>query len=111
MDIELAKETCGDKVTERGEKARPRPVLPSYNNDISFRPVVPVDIVLQGLVVTVEKNVSALDTLRQKTHPDDHQVQENATKRKTILADVSADFPRGTLTAIIGGSGSGKTSL
>lgn len=110
-NIELVKETCGDKVTELGEKAGPSTVLPSYNNDISFRSVSPVDIVVRGLVVSVEKKVRALDSLRsrlQTNHPDG---QGDATKRKTILADVSAELPRGTLTAIIGGSGSGKTSL
>lgn len=114
MDIELIKRAGGEKVTETelGEKAGPSgTVLPSYNNDISFRPVAPVDIALQRLVVTVEKNVSALEKLRSRLHNKQAVAQEDETKRKTILGDVSANFPQGTLTAIIGGSGSGKTSL
>ena len=36
---------------------------------------------------------------------------EGDVRRKRILKDVSADFPAGTLTAIIGGSGSGKVRV
>lgn len=112
MDIELVMGARGDINTiEQAEKGGPSTTLPAYNNDISFRSVAPVDIAIWGLVVAVEASVSAFDKLRlrlQKQGPDN---QINATKSKTILGDVSADFPRGTLTAIIGGSGSGKTTL
>lgn len=109
MDLELVAGSQVDLVGQ-GEKIGPSTVSP-YNNDISFRPVAPVDIILRRLVVIVDKTVSKLDKARlhlQKKHPDNKRIVRES---RTILSDISADFPRGTLTAILGGSGSGKTTL
>ena len=79
------------------------------SNNLSFRAVEPVDVRIRGLTVGVDisqsifSSFSAL-TKRRKLGPQKAQF-------KTILNDVTAEMPSGSLTAIIGGSGSGKTSL
>jgi len=82
-----------------------------HNNDLSFRPVAPVDIAIRRLVVTVDEASSPFTKLWQRLQKRKPSNEEVVSTRKTILGNVSADLPRGTLTAIIGGSGSGKTTL
>lgn len=78
-------------------------------NDISLRAVEPVDVRVRHLSVSVDTSPTKLETLaaaltgKRKKGSQQHV--------KTILDDVSAEMPSGTLTAIIGGSGSGKTSM
>lgn len=78
-------------------------------NDLSLRAIDPVNLRIRNLSVEVDVSPSAITGLvgsmrKRKREPD-------GAKWKTILNDVSADLPRGSLTAIIGGSGSGKTSF
>lgn len=75
-------------------------------NSISLRELDPVSVRLEHLSVSVDESPNALSKLfaKQKQPPNQSHV-------KTILDDVSANMPPGSLTAIIGGSGSGKTSL
>jgi ABC-type multidrug transport system ATPase subunit len=73
-----------------------------HNNGISLHAVEPVSVRLDHLSVSVDEAPNALAGIFKKNAP-----QSN----KTILDDISAEMPSGTLTAIIGGSGSGKTSL
>ncbi|KAF2853926.1 ABC transporter-like protein [Plenodomus tracheiphilus IPT5] len=99
------------------EQDRPTPILahsrqPSTTalrvneNSISLRAVDPVSVRLEHLSVLVDESPNALARLFSK-----RQKPPSRSHVKTILDDVSADMPSGTLTAIIGGSGSGKTSL
>jgi ABC-type multidrug transport system ATPase subunit len=76
------------------------------DHTISLHGVEPVSVKLQHLSVFVNEAPNALATLfsKKKTPPSHNHV-------KTILDDISAEMPSGTLTAILGGSGSGKTSL
>ncbi|CAN9465310.1 unnamed protein product [Alternaria alternata] len=76
------------------------------NHGISLREVDPVSVRLEHLTVSVDESPNAFARAfsKQKPSPDRNHV-------KTILDDISADMPSGSLTAIIGGSGSGKTSL
>ena len=82
----------------------------SHNDDddhgLSLREVDPVAVRLEHLSVSVDESPNAFSRLfsKHKTPPSHGHV-------KTILDDISADMPSGSLTAIIGGSGSGKTSL
>ncbi|KAI2486328.1 ABC transporter [Pyrenophora tritici-repentis] len=80
----------------------------STNDDhgLSLREVDPVAVRLEHLSVSVDESPNALSRIfsKQKTPPSHSHV-------KTILNDICADMPAGSLTAIIGGSGSGKTSL
>jgi ABC-type multidrug transport system ATPase subunit len=77
----------------------------SDNHGISLRAVDPVSVRLEHLTVSVDQSPTALArAFSKKKSPETNHV-------KTILDDISADMPSGSLTAIIGGSGSGKTSL
>ena len=82
---------------------------------LSFSDVHPADITVRNLEVEVGVAASFADTLAAKlTKSKVGDVEGDAVggiRRKKILKDVSANFPPGTLTAIIGGSGSGKVYL
>ncbi|KAJ6286831.1 P-loop containing nucleoside triphosphate hydrolase protein [Bipolaris maydis] len=80
----------------------------SHHDDhgISLREVGPVSVRLEHLTVSVDQSPNAVARLFSKKKPLGDQ-----SHVKTILDDISADMPSGSLTAIIGGSGSGKTSL
>lgn len=77
-------------------------------NDLSFRSVDPVNVHVKGLNVDIDVSPSGLSALnasfRRKKSTPEPQV-------KAILKGVNAYMPSGSLTAIIGSSGSGKTSL
>lgn len=76
-------------------------------NDISLRAVDSVDISVQQLSLEIDVSprgfLAARSLFRKKSQP--------AQSFKTILHDIGAWMPCGSLTAIIGGSGSGKTSM
>jgi ABC-type multidrug transport system ATPase subunit len=73
-------------------------------NDISFRAIDPVGIQIRNLSVEVDVSQAALPPLWL----DEKRRGCNDAKWKTILDDVSADLPKGSLTAVIGGSGAGR---
>lgn len=76
-------------------------------SEISLRAVEPVAISVQSLSLDIDVSPSGFPALpslfRKKNKP--------AKSFKTILHDVTAWIPGGSLTAIIGSSGSGKTSM
>ncbi|KAF3051314.1 hypothetical protein E8E11_005378 [Didymella keratinophila] len=76
------------------------------DNAISLRDVDPVSVRLDHLSVSVDESPNAFATLFSKK-----KASTSHNHVKNILDNVSAELPCGTLTAIIGGSGSGKTSL
>lgn len=77
-------------------------------NDLSFRAVDPVNIHVKGLNVDINVSPSGLSaftaSIRRKKSTREPEV-------KAILRGVNAYMPSGSLTAIIGSSGSGKTSV
>ena len=77
-------------------------------NDLSFRAVDPVNVHVKELNVDIDVSLSGLSALiassRRKKSTREPEV-------KAILSGVNAYMPSGSLTAIIGSSGSGKTSL
>lgn len=81
-----------------------------YSNQLSLSAVDPVDVRIRDLAVQVDTSPSPLSlaSLLPRKRKADGGIE---SKTKTILHDVSANMPRGTLTAIIGGSGSGKTTM
>jgi ABC-type multidrug transport system ATPase subunit len=82
----------------------------AQSNYLSLAEVEPVDVQVRGLAVNVHLGPSALSLtslLPRKRNRDGDATPET----KQILHSVSASMPPGTLTAIIGGSGSGKTSM
>jgi ABC-type glutathione transport system ATPase component len=82
------------------------PTTSHAQNTFSLRKVDPVSVQLDRLSVFVDESPNALAKLVRKSKKVPHH-----NPVKTILDNVSATLPSGTLTAIIGGSGSGKTSL
>lgn len=96
---------------EQHKQPRPESIHPirshasHADNVISLREVEPVTVRLEHLSVSVDQSPNALAKAFSK------KAATGQSHVKPILDDVSADLPSGTLTAIIGGSGSGKTSL
>jgi ABC-type multidrug transport system ATPase subunit len=76
------------------------------DNAISLHEVDPVSVRLEHLSVSVDESPNAFARTFSKK-----KVATGQSHVKTILDDISANLSSGTLTAIIGGSGSGKTSL
>ena len=76
-------------------------------NDLSLRNVEPVDICVKGLGISIDVSPSGFTAIRARIANYHHQ----NTVLKRILQDVDTNMPNGSLTAIIGGSGSGKTSM
>ncbi|KAI7975883.1 hypothetical protein EIK77_005633 [Talaromyces pinophilus] len=81
---------------------------------LSFNAVSPVDVRVKNLTVQIDTTPPLWQAspaqawkrlLRSKSESDD------PSSYKTILDDVGAHMPSGSITAIIGSSGSGKTSL
>jgi ABC-type multidrug transport system ATPase subunit len=76
-------------------------------NDLSLRAVDSVDVSVQKFSLNVDISPSGFSTFKSSFRRNS-QTEE---RWKTILNDINAYMPRGSLTAIIGGSGSGKTSM
>ncbi|KAF2115591.1 ABC transporter-like protein [Lophiotrema nucula] len=99
---------------DQGSAATPHDPIPTDvphgENAISLREVDPVSVRLEHLRVSVDEAPSALEKLFSKSRSTDPEAGPSRHV-KTILEDISANLESGTLTAIIGGSGSGKTSL
>jgi len=94
------------------------PIYSTHSNHISLSEVEPVDICVRSLGVRVDiqpRNLYTPEGLKNSlpTSVRDSLFSdsEGGEKWKSLLDNVSADMPRGTLTAIIGGSGSGKTTM
>ena len=87
----------------------------NHQQNLSFSDVHPADVTVQNHGVEVDVAVSFVDTFKAKcTKSKVGDVEGDVVagvQRKRILKDVSADFPAGTLTAVLGGSGSGKVRL
>ncbi|KAK0502128.1 P-loop containing nucleoside triphosphate hydrolase protein [Armillaria luteobubalina] len=80
----------------------------NYEEKLSFSSVTPADVHVRNLSVKVAGTLQwkgRLTSLRKNT-PD-----LEARQIKSLLTNIDADFPRGTLTGILGSSGSGKTTL
>lgn len=82
----------------------------SHSNHISLSDVQSVEVQVRNLAVAVDTSPGAFDInyyLPKKKNQDGALI----SYAKQILHSVSASMPAGTLTAIIGGSGSGKTTM
>lgn len=87
----------------------------NHRQTLSFSDVYPVDIIVRNLGVKVDVAASFVDAFKARfTKSKAGDLEGDAAggvRRKKILNGVSANFSPGTLTAIIGGSGSGKVNL
>ena len=77
-------------------------------NDLSFRAVDPVNVHVKDLNVDIDVSPSGLSAF---TASFTQKKSTQEPKVKAILSKVNAYMPAGSLTAIIGSSGSGKTSV
>ncbi|MCJ1287087.1 hypothetical protein MMC26_006435 [Xylographa opegraphella] len=93
-----------------GEELSPKAENEEETNELSLRAVAPINVLVQNLTVAIDLERSGLGALRlpfsKRKNPD-----PSKPTTKKILDDVSARMPSGSLTAIIGASGSGKTSM
>ena len=94
-------------IGSEGEKTGTSDSSDGTVNDLSLRNVEPVDICVKGLGVSIDVSPSGFTAIRARLA--NYHRQNKVLKR--ILQDVDANMPNGSLTAIIGGSGSGKTSM
>jgi ABC-type multidrug transport system ATPase subunit len=80
------------------------------SNQISLSDVDPVTIEVRNLSVTIDISPStfSIEKYLSRKQPQDGITQ---AQTKEILHSVSGSMPAGSLTAIIGGSGSGKTTM
>jgi ABC-type glutathione transport system ATPase component len=105
---DIESETCCPG--QSAEPAYTRKASDPAGNRLSLRAVDLVDVQARNLSVSVNISTSVFSpyfaTLTSRLWPT-----KGETLLKTILNDVSADMPSGSLTVIIGGSGSGKTSM
>lgn len=85
--------------------------LPLSTAALSLAEVEPVDVQVRSLGVSVDTSPSILEP---STYPDLFRAKlgkgEAVQTTKYLLSSLDADLKPGTLTAIIGGSGSGKTT-
>ena len=106
ISINIAEKEYGPRQHESTAPAKPLSLTGEDDmNVLSLTQVAPVDVLVHGLTVGVDLKPSGLKGL----HIPFRKLPEKTTK--IILNDVSARMPNGSLTAIIGASGSGKTSM
>lgn len=77
---------------------------------ISLRGVDAVDVVVQNLSLKIDLSPTGFSAFKASLTKRTFTAQRGECY-KTIINNVNAHMPCGSLTAIIGGSGSGKTSL
>lgn len=102
-----------DENLEAGHEHKPaedstRPATEDTENDLSFRAVEAVTVQVQNLSANIDVSPGALAGLLAGCKRGKN---DSPRDYKTILHDVTADMPSGSLTAILGGSGSGKTTM
>lgn len=81
--------------------------IPLSTTTFSFRDVTPVDVQVRDLTVHFDTTPPVWQDPRQLLQWN----RKKESSYKTILDGINAHMPAGSLTAIIGSSGSGKTSL
>lgn len=99
-----------EKVPGDLETAPAQENYPNHNDTpMSLRAVTPVDVRIRNLNVAIDVSPSPIESLLKSVSWKGPKADEATTK--TILHDVLTDMPSSTLTAIVGGSGSGKVSI
>ncbi|KAL6721306.1 hypothetical protein ACLMJK_000409 [Lecanora helva] len=88
--------------------ATPSRTIDEDSNELSFRAVAPVSITVKDLNVDINIAPSRLASFAKPFVGRKPLPQQD---RKPILKNVNAYMPAGSLTAILGSSGSGKTSV
>ncbi len=99
-----------DSVSPPTEHASPvgTPNHDATANDLSFRAVDAVNVSVRNLSVKIDVSPGGIATLKKSLR---RKGPGQEKEFKTILNEVSATMPSGSLTAILGSSGSGKTTM
>ncbi|KAL9000508.1 MAG: hypothetical protein Q9169_000801 [Polycauliona sp. 2 TL-2023] len=84
------------------------PTIEDAEIDLSFRAVEAVTVKVQNLSAAIDISPGGFPGLLARFK---HGGTASPKNDKTILHDVTAYMPSGSLTAILGGSGSGKTTM
>ena len=108
-ELSLAPEITKAKTNQSEQYHAEHALSTARSNHISLSEVDPVDVQIRDLSVSVDisPSVFSLSSFQLKRPRDG----ESRAEPKRILHSASASMPAGTLTAIIGGSGSGKTTM
>ncbi|ESZ90351.1 ABC transporter [Sclerotinia borealis F-4128] len=108
--LSIRSQPLGLTATNEHDTTDLQAITTTQSNTFSLSAVEPVDVQIRNLSVSVDISPSAfsIERLIPRKRAQD-EVATPTTKR--ILHSVSASMPVGTLTAIIGGSGSGKTTM
>ncbi len=101
------------KDLERGDFPAniPANIIGDGINGLSLRAVAPVSIFVKRFEVKIDVAPNALTTLAKKFKGANGSNDSTVEEFKPILKDVNAYIPSGSLMAVIGSSGSGKTSF
>jgi ABC-type multidrug transport system ATPase subunit len=83
----------------------------SRSNPLSLSAVDPVYVRIRDLAVSVDTSSPSVFALTRLVSRKRQRDGDAIPESKRILHSTSANMPPGTLTAIIGGSGSGKTTM
>ena len=84
---------------------------PTGNSILSFQVVDPAVIYVKDLTVHIDPALSLFKTAEAFLRKGKDADVQQSSQRKTILNHITAWMPSGSLTAIMGASGSGKTSV
>ncbi|OJD12223.1 hypothetical protein AJ78_07148 [Emergomyces pasteurianus Ep9510] len=95
--------------TVRGQDTSSPEDLEDNPAHLSLRAVQPVDVDVRDLVIRIDTTPPIFQSSPRLLWNRIRSKVDSPTK--SVLHGVSANMPQGSLTAIIGGSGSGKTSL
>ena len=79
------------------------------NSNLAFRVVTPATITVENLTLHIDPALDPLQTAVAAFRRNGIRNMHQTAHRKTILSRITARMPSGTLTAVMGASGSGKT--
>ncbi|KAF7883015.1 hypothetical protein EAF00_011504 [Botryotinia globosa] len=108
--LSIQSQALASSATNENDATNLQAITTTQSNTFSLSAVEPVDVQIRNLSVNVDISPSAFSIERWIPRKKAQDGFATPTT-KQILHSVSASMPIGTLTAIIGGSGSGKTTM
>ena len=99
----------GSEDAVRQTKKEPENTVESTN--LSFRVVKPATVVVQNLNIHTRSARSLLESAKALFRKGGDTSTQHMSRQKTIFNGLTARMPPGSLTAVMGASGSGTTSL
>ncbi len=105
---ESASLQIAEALVRRAEAQQTDPVA---STNFSFRVVKRAEITVNNLSVHMDPAQNPFENARALFRRRGDAFTQTTARRKTILNGLIAHMPSGSLTAVMGASGSGKTSL